>query len=339
VARRSDSDYVCFLENDVFVDEGWLEKLVEACEDTGSGAAVPLIYERVREAEDVHFDDRLGRIQRVTTPAGPGVALLPADDLKAVQKHGGRRPIELIETHCFLMRRSVFDRLGGFDEQLSTTRTEIDVSLALHHAGVPVVFEPEAGVTFSPPPPIEPEERDFYMFKWSHAQALHDQERIARRWNVVNFPPSLNFAAARRQLASDEAPEIQVERFEAYQERLRQAGRDIAAAVPPGATFLLVDDGQWESNTLGRGRRVLPFLEREGAYWGSPDGDDTALRELERMHGSGAEYIVFGWPAFWWLDTYPGLARHLRDRHACVAATDRVVAFELRQAPAPPAPA
>ena len=40
--------------------------------------------------------------------------------------------------------------------------------------------------------------------------------------------------------------------------------------------------------------------------------------------------MVIGWPAFWWLDYYQDLARHLRERYRCVLETERVVVFDLR---------
>jgi hypothetical protein len=97
-------------------------------------------------------------------------------------------------------------------------------------------------------------------------------------------------------------------------------------AHPPGHRFILVDDGE-----LGVGdRRALPFLERDGRYWGPPSDDATAIRELERMRRSGADFIVFIRTSFWWLDHYAGLNRHLRSLFRCEAQTDRQIIFDLR---------
>jgi hypothetical protein len=45
---------------------------------------------------------------------------------------------------------------------------------------------------------------------------------------------------------------------------------------------------------------------------------------------AGAGFIVFAWPAFWWLDHYAGLHRHLRAHFRCVLENDRLVVFDLR---------
>jgi hypothetical protein len=78
------------------------------------------------------------------------------------------------------------------------------------------------------------------------------------------------------------------------------------------------------------GRRARPFLERKGQYWGPPPDDETAIRELEQMREEGVTFAVFAWPAFWWLDYYSGLRRHLLSRFDCVVENDRLLAFDLR---------
>ncbi len=61
-------------------------------------------------------------------------------------------------------------------------------------------------------------------------------------------------------------------------------------------------------------RRFLPFLEKQGAYWGSPPDDTTAIVELERMRQGEARFIAFAWPAFWWLDHYGKFQEYLRSQ-------------------------
>ncbi|MBM4464923.1 MAG: glycosyltransferase [Chloroflexi bacterium] len=112
--------------------------------------------------------------------------------------------------------------------------------------------------------------------------------------------------------------------------RLHQAIQEISAFVPPGDAFILVDGDLWGAPEVLAGRRRIPFLERDGQYWGPPADDDTAICELERLRRSGASFIVFAWPAFWWLDHYAGLHRHLRSAYRCALENDRLVVFDLR---------
>lgn len=120
-------------------------------------------------------------------------------------------------------------------------------------------------------------------------------------------------------------------RAHSWVHQIHQATQEIAALVPRGNSFILVDQSQWAAGEEVAGRRCLPYLERDGQYWGAPPDDETAVRELERLRRSGASFIAFGWPAFWWLDHYPGLHAHLRAAFPCVLQNDRLVAFDLRR--------
>jgi hypothetical protein len=83
---------------------------------------------------------------------------------------------------------------------------------------------------------------------------------------------------------------------------------------------------------LAGSARVVPFVERDGAYWGAPGDDASAIAELERLRAAGLPHIVFTWPCFWWLDHYQEFARHLRTHHRCVHESERAVVFDLRTA-------
>ena len=110
--------------------------------------------------------------------------------------------------------------------------------------------------------------------------------------------------------------------------RLRNVTQQVQSLVPAWEKFLIVENGSWGMDQ-SVGRVPLPFLEKDGYYYGAPPDDETAIRELERMRGEGAKFIVFGWPAFWWLEVYPGFAAHLRGRYAEVARNEDLVAFDL----------
>jgi hypothetical protein len=112
--------------------------------------------------------------------------------------------------------------------------------------------------------------------------------------------------------------------------RLARVRQEITAIIGPRDTFILVDQDEWGTEETIWGRRSLPFLERGGEYWGNPQDDATAVRELERLRSAGASFMVFGWPAFWWLDYYAGLHHHLRSNYRCVLRNDLVIVFDLR---------
>jgi hypothetical protein len=110
--------------------------------------------------------------------------------------------------------------------------------------------------------------------------------------------------------------------------RLDHASKEMCERIPQGATYILVDDDQWWAGLVVDGRRRLPFCERDGEYWGRPPDDHAAVRELERLRGAGARFVVLLWPAFWWLEYYPAFRRHL-EGFDCLLANDRVIIFGL----------
>lgn len=326
VLDSTTTEYVCLIENDVFVEEGWLSHLVKACEEHPADAAAPLLLEPRGRRDKVHFDDRLGHIRR--TDSGR-LEILPRRTPLETDREAQRRPTDFVEMHCVLFRRSVFERIGPFDATQHGSRAEVDLSLALWAGDVPTVLEPKSRVTFCAPPAVHPEERDYYLRYWDLAGARADHRMLEERWNLVECPSALGFVAGRRRLADEPDPSEQLRRHAEDLESLDRAAGELDEWVPDDAALILVDDAQWIADEIAGTRPVVPFLERDGKYYGSPADDETAIREFERLRRAGARYLVFGWPAFWWLEHYAEFHRHLRDRFACPFQNERLVLFDL----------
>ena len=105
---------------------------------------------------------------------------------------------------------------------------------------------------------------------------------------------------------------------------------EIGMVIPSGATYILVDELQTRLAADAE-HTALPFLERDGEYWGPPADSQDAIREIERMRQSGCTHIVFAWPAMWWLDYYRDMTEYLRTRHRRVLESDRLRIFDLRE--------
>ncbi|RPJ62139.1 MAG: glycosyltransferase [Acidobacteria bacterium] len=330
VLGESRSEYLFLMENDNLIEEDCLARLIGACEEHPAEVAVPLIIEQQEDFRKIHFDDRLGHIDRIQTPEGVKREIVSRRVSKEHDLETERRTIGMLETHCVLYRREVFDRIGPFDESLST-RAEVDVSLALDEAEARIVFEPKAHVVYTPPPPIYPEERDYYLFKWDVERAVRNHDHLVKKWNLVQLPNSVDFVKMRRALAKDFDPQVQQQREIEYRSMLDKSAREIASLIPAGEKFILVDDVQWKANEVAKDRQVFPFLERDGQYWGAPPDDDTAIRELERLRRVGASFMVFAEPAFWWFDHYPRMQTHLRTKYPCLLRNERMVVFDLQR--------
>lgn len=112
--------------------------------------------------------------------------------------------------------------------------------------------------------------------------------------------------------------------------RINLAIQEITELIPLNDIFILVDENQWRTGETVSGRRRIPFLEKDGQYWGAPPDDETAIRELERLRQSGANFLVFAWTCFWWLDFYSEFYRYLQKNFHRVTENERLVVFDLR---------
>jgi hypothetical protein len=116
-----------------------------------------------------------------------------------------------------------------------------------------------------------------------------------------------------------------------WMQRRILTSEDIASVIPPGIDFILVDQEQIV-DYLPAQYRAIPFLERDHIYWGVPSSDTIAINELKRLQRTGAQFIIFAWTAFWWLDYYAGFCNYLRSNYRRLIENDRIVGFDLRVA-------
>ena len=113
--------------------------------------------------------------------------------------------------------------------------------------------------------------------------------------------------------------------------RICELVRAIERLVPAEDAFILVDDGNLRAESSLSPRRCIPFLEKDGRYWGKPADDEDAIGEVERQRVAGAAFMVFTWPAMWWLDYYAGLRRYLESGYRCLESAKDFAAFDLRE--------
>ena len=110
--------------------------------------------------------------------------------------------------------------------------------------------------------------------------------------------------------------------------RLRMAKEELTRLIPQDEPFILVDEEHMRSELPHR--RCIPFLEKDGLYWGPPADDATAIQELERLRKSGAKFIAFIWTSFWWLEHYSSFHDYLKSSFPRVATSEQAIIFALQ---------
>jgi FkbM family methyltransferase len=110
--------------------------------------------------------------------------------------------------------------------------------------------------------------------------------------------------------------------------RAEGALRTLLGAVQPGGAFVLLDQSLWWRGDEFGDRRRRFLVERDGEEYGLPEDGAAAITELNARRAEGARWLAVAWPAFWWLDAFPELFRHL-ERFQEIVSTRDIRIWEL----------
>lgn len=111
--------------------------------------------------------------------------------------------------------------------------------------------------------------------------------------------------------------------------QVRQSTKQLETIISKEEAFILVDENKLGKDTFAKWL-TIPFLEREGKYWGLPADDSTAIQELERLRQLRANFIVFAWSSFWWFEHYSQFYDYLRTKFDCILENNYFVVFNLQ---------
>src|SRR5436190_5296032 len=116
-----DTKYAVFIDNDVLVRSGWLEKLVACAEETGAGIVGPLyLWGSDAQSDTIHMAG--GDLAWERSDTNDNDVSLRADHrcigAKLDQVMLRREECDFVEFHCMLMRREVFRAPSIFDEAI-----------------------------------------------------------------------------------------------------------------------------------------------------------------------------------------------------------------------------
>ena len=108
----------------------------------------------------------------------------------------------------------------------------------------------------------------------------------------------------------------------------RDAGLALKNITPEDSLIAVADNGDPTVLYYGE-RKGWHFLEKDGIYYGDPDGSAPAIANLDELRNKGAKYLVFTSNTAWWLDLYPEFREYVHQNSALVVATPEFSIYRL----------
>lgn len=286
--RAAVADVLVVLNNDVIVAPGWLAGLRSHLGDERVGMVGPVTNAAPNEA----------RVPTSYTTYGQFLA----EAAMRRSEHGGEAfDIPVLTMFCVALRRSVFEAVGPLDEQFGKGMFEDDdYSARVLEAGYRVVCAEDLLVHHFG-------EASFgnLVATGEHAALMaRNRRRYEEKWGRSWSPH------ARR-------------RFPDYLRLVEHVRVAVDRHIPAGESIVVVSRGDDELVRLGD-RRGLHFPAHEdGGFAGHyPADSEAAVEELESRRRAGALFVVLPRTSFWWLDHYPGFARHIHARYTALFVDD-----------------
>jgi GT2 family glycosyltransferase len=176
-AKLTDGEFLLFLNDDTEVlTADWIEALVEQARRPAIGAAGgKLLY---HDGSVQHAGVILG-IRGIAGHAhrfSPGNARGYHGALQAVTNYSA------VTAACMMMRRTVFDEVGGFDEDLAIEFNDIDLCLRVRAAGYRIVYLPHVLLYHA-----ESRSRGRSDNALKLTVRVREQRLMQERWNMSNY--------------------------------------------------------------------------------------------------------------------------------------------------------
>lgn len=136
-AKAAKGEYLLLLNNDVeVITENWLEELLSNCQRPDVGIVGAKLY---------YPDDTVqhaGIIIGIGGVAGNVFVGLPRKFTGYFHKASIQQDLSAVTAACMMVKRSVYEEMGGLEEKLQVAFNDVDFCLRVRKAGYLVVFNP-----------------------------------------------------------------------------------------------------------------------------------------------------------------------------------------------------
>ena len=189
VVKEVDTDYVAFIDNDILVSPGWIERLIACADETGAGAVGPVyLWGDGKEPPKIHMAGGKLREQRIH---GGGCVMEEQhqhmnEDPAEVLPKLSRAPCDTVEFHCMVMPAALARDAAVIDDSIACVHEHIDVCLTLRARGLARMLEPSAQVTYLAYAPVTLEDVPLLRWRWDRAAVESSIAAFSRKWGVVS---------------------------------------------------------------------------------------------------------------------------------------------------------
>jgi len=174
--RQSSGEIVLLLNNDTeVIARDWIEAMLEQAQRPSVGCVgAKLLYE----------DDTIqhaGVVMRIGGVAGHSHRFYERDApgyfhvIKTINNYSA------VTAACLMVRREIWDRMGGLDEQLTVAFNDVDFCLRVREAGYRNVYVPHAELYH-----YESKSRGYDDTPLKIARSIGEQQFMQARWNVAS---------------------------------------------------------------------------------------------------------------------------------------------------------
>ena len=135
--RHAKGDYILFLNNDVeIINSDWMREMLSHCQRKEVGIVGARLY---------YPDDTIqhgGIIVGIGGVAGSVFVGLPKGYSGYMHKAALQLDLSAVTAACMMMKRRVFEEVGGFEEKLKVEFNDVDLCLKTREKGYLVVYNP-----------------------------------------------------------------------------------------------------------------------------------------------------------------------------------------------------
>lgn len=185
-----DTDYVVFIDSDVLVSPGWLEKLIACADETNAGSVGPLyLWGDGIKPPMIHVAG--GYLEKISSAQGDILIQthpFENEDYATVAAKLSRTQCDNVEFHCMLIRTKALKELDGFDETILNVHEHVDIALALKKQGWTTYMEPSAQATFLHFAPYRLEDLAVFRWRWTKTSTEASIRAFCDKWQVLNHP-------------------------------------------------------------------------------------------------------------------------------------------------------